>query len=125
MRRLVAERGLTVLMITHDMDVVAEVCDRASVLYAGLTVEEGPTGALLSAPRHPYTKALLAALPDATAKGQRLAALEGSIPPPRLAVQGCAFAQRCPKASAICAAPPPHRTDGDRVWLCHLEAPDA
>lgn len=125
LRSLVAERGLTILMITHDMDVVAEACDTTSVLYAGLTVEEGPTGALLSAPRHPYTQALLAALPDAAAKGQRLAALDGAIPPPRQVIQGCAFAPRCPKAMPLCATPPPRRTQGDRVWLCHLEAPDA
>ncbi len=125
LRRLVAERGLTILMITHDMDVVAEVCDRASVLYAGLTVEEGPTEALLRAPRHPYTKALLAALPDARPKGQRLAALEGAIPPPRQVIQGCAFAPRCPVAMPVCATLPPRRREDDRFWLCHLEAQDA
>lgn len=125
LRRLVAQRGLTILMITHDMDVVAEVCDRASVLYAGITVEEGPTEALLRAPRHPYTKALLAALPDARPKGQRLAALEGAIPPPRQIIQGCAFAPRCPMAMPVCATPPPRRTEGERFWLCHLEARDA
>ncbi len=121
LRRLVAERGLTILMITHDMDLVAKVCDRALVLYAGITVEEGPAQALLSSPRHPYIAALLAALPDARAKDQRLQALKGSIPPPRLLVQGCAFAPRCPKAMSVCVTPPPCRTQGTRVWHCHLE----
>ena len=125
MRRLVAERGLTILMITHDMDVVAEVCDSTSVLYAGITVEEGPTAALLSSPRHPYTQALLAALPEAKAKGQRLEALEGAIPPPRQTLPGCAFAPRCPRVMEVCATAPPRRTDGGRVWLCHLEGTDA
>ena len=121
-RRLVAERGLTVLMITHDIDVVAEVCDRASVLYAGLTVEEGPTEALLARPRHPYTQALLAALPDAVAKGRKLAAIEGHIPPPQEEIRGCALAPRCPKVMPICSSlAPPRRVAAARHWLCHLE----
>jgi peptide/nickel transport system ATP-binding protein len=123
LRKLVADRGLTVLMITHDMDVVAEVCDRASVLYAGLTIEEGPTAELLNHPRHPYTKALFAALPDASVKGQRLAAIEGSIPAPRQPIKGCAFAPRCPRAMAVCGTTtPPRRQTGSRVWMCHLES---
>ena len=122
LKRLVAERGLTVLMITHDMDVVAEVCDRATVLYAGLTVEEGPTEAVLASPRHPYTQALLAALPDGARKGQRLAAIEGRIPPPQDEIKGCAFAPRCPKVMPVCATvSPPDRQVGQRRWLCHLE----
>jgi len=122
LKRLVAERGLTVLMITHDMDVVAEVCDRATVLYAGLTVEEGPTEQVLASPRHPYTQALLAALPDGVHKGERLAAIEGRIPPPQEAITGCAFAPRCPKVMATCATvSPPDRQAGQRRWLCHLE----
>ena len=125
LRKLVAERGLTVLMITHDMDVVAAVCDRATVLYAGLSVEEGPARAILDRPRHPYTKALLAALPDAAPPGQRLAAIEGQIPSPTLAIPGCAFAPRCPVALAVChQTPPPRRATGDHRWICHLgEAP--
>ncbi len=123
LRDLVASRGLTVLMITHDMDVVAETCDRATVLYAGISVEEGPVGALLDHPRHPYTQALLAALPDAAPHGARLAAVEGSIPPPTETLPGCAFAARCPHATAACAAPPPLRNAGGQSWSCHLELP--
>ncbi|WVT77261.1 ABC transporter ATP-binding protein (plasmid) [Sinorhizobium chiapasense] len=121
LRKLVAERGLTVLMITHDMDVIAEACDRATVLYAGHSVETGPVDAVLQNPGHPYTRALLAALPDAAPRGARLAAIEGSIPPPRSAITGCAFAPRCPQALRACAAtPPPERSHAAHRWLCHL-----
>ncbi|MBN8631466.1 MAG: ABC transporter ATP-binding protein [Rhodobacterales bacterium] len=122
LRRLVAERGLTVLMITHDMDVVAEVCDSATVLYAGNSVEDGPTDQLLSQPRHPYTRALLAALPDSAPNGGRLAAIEGRIPPPQQAITGCAFAPRCPHALPACTeAPPPERVEGAHRWSCQLQ----
>jgi peptide/nickel transport system ATP-binding protein len=121
LRKLVAERGLTVLMITHDMDVIAEACDRATVLYAGRSVETGPVDAVLQRPGHPYTRALLTALPDAGPHGARLAAIEGSIPPPRVSIPGCAFAPRCPQAMPVCAAePPPERARAGHRWLCHL-----
>jgi peptide/nickel transport system ATP-binding protein len=121
LRSLVAERGLTVLMITHDMDVIAEACDRATVLYAGRSVETGPVGDVLQRPGHPYTRALLAALPDSVPHGGRLAAIEGSIPPPRATMTGCAFAPRCPQAMPVCAAePPPERARAAHRWLCHL-----
>jgi peptide/nickel transport system ATP-binding protein len=122
LRRLVADRGLTVLLITHDMDVVASVCDRATVLYAGLPVEVGPTAEILGTPRHPYARALLAALPDAAPRGQPLAAIEGRIPPATEAIAGCAFAPRCPVALPVCAThAPPERHDGTHRWHCHLE----
>lgn len=121
LRRLVTERGLTVLMITHDMDVIAEACDRATVLYAGRSVETGPVDDVLQRPGHPYTRALLAALPDAGPHGARLAAIDGSIPPPRSRIAGCAFAPRCPQAMLVCATTsPPERSRATRRWLCHL-----
>lgn len=122
LRKLVAERGLTILMITHDMDVVAAVCDRATVLYAGLSVEEGPAHAILNHPRHPYAAALLAALPDAVPHGQRLAAIEGRIPSPAQILTGCAFAPRCPSVLPVChEIPPLPRGGSDHRWICHLE----
>ncbi len=122
LQRLVTERGLTVLMITHDMDVVASCCDTASVLYAGHTVETGPVKDLLARPHHPYTQALLAALPDAAPKGQRLTTIEGQIPPPLEEITGCAFAPRCPKAMTVCRTESPlHHTTSSRSWSCHLE----
>ena len=122
LRKLVAERGLTILMITHDMDVVAAVCDRVTVLYAGLSVEEGTAHAILNQPRHPYAAALLAALPDAVPHGQRLAAIEGRIPPPTQTLTGCAFAPRCPCVLRACTeTPPPKRGGTGHRWLCHLD----
>ncbi len=79
LRKLAAERNLTVLMITHDMDVIAEICDRVTVLYAGRSVETGPVEEVLQRPAHPYTRALLAALPDAAPRGARLAVVEGNF----------------------------------------------
>ncbi len=121
LRKLVVDRGLTVLMITHDMDVVAAVCDRATVLYAGLSVETGPASAILTHPRHPYAAALLAALPDAAPRGQRLAAIGGQIPPSTETISGCAFSPRCPAVMALChTMSPPARGAGNHRWLCHL-----
>ena len=122
LRSLVQTRGLTILMITHDMDVVAEVCDSATVLYAGTSVEDGPVAEVLAHPRHPYTRALLAALPDASPHGAKLAAIEGRIPPPAELITGCAFAPRCAVARAECALhTPPERLDGAHRWTCLVE----
>jgi peptide/nickel transport system ATP-binding protein len=122
LRNLVRARGLTVLMITHDMDVVAEICDTVTVLYAGTSVEDGPVAKVLARPRHPYTRALLAALPDAGPRGARLAAIEGHIPPPSEPIAGCAFAPRCAVARAECGLlPPPGRQDGVHGWTCLVE----
>jgi peptide/nickel transport system ATP-binding protein len=122
LRSLVQERGLTILMITHDMDVVAEACDSATVLYAGTSVEDGPVAEVLAHPRHPYTRALLAALPDAAPRGARLAAIEGRIPAPVEPIAGCAFAPRCAEARAGCALrPPPERQAGAHRWACVIE----
>lgn len=124
LQRLAHERGLTVLLITHDMNVVARVCDRASVLYAGYTVEDGDVAALLGSPQHPYTQALLAALPRLGSRGQPLAAIDGHIPDPTAAVAGCPFAARCRHAMALCQtlAPSPRRHSASHRSLCHLGA---
>ncbi|MDZ4312816.1 MAG: ABC transporter ATP-binding protein [Cypionkella sp.] len=119
LRQLVTERGLTILMITHDMDVVAEVCDSATVLYAGTSVEGGATAELLANPRHPYTRALLAALPDAAPRGGRLAAIEGRIPSPVETITGCIFAPRCMLARSGCTlTSPPTHLAGLQSWDC-------
>jgi len=89
------ELGASVLLITHDMDVVASICDRVVVLYAGRSVESGVSAEVLASPRHPYTVGLLGALPSGVRRGQTLVAIPGGVPAHFAAVQGCAFAPRC------------------------------
>lgn len=95
-------RGLGMLVVSHDFDVIAQICDRVAVMYAGRLVEVGHPARVLAAPRHPYTAALVASLPRLTGPRVRLAALAGS--PPELSAQlsGCRFAPRCPLAQQIC-----------------------
>lgn len=102
------ELGLAILLVTHDLAVVAEAADRVLVMYAGEIVESAPAPDLFSRPRHPYTKALLAARPGlAPAGAGRLTALEGSVPEPGKRPPGCAFEPRCAEAFGRCAAARP------------------
>lgn len=104
LRELVEEFGISLLFVTHDFGVVAELCDDLSVIYAGQTVEAGPVGAILDAPAHPYTRALLACHPDRAAAFQ---GIPGSVPSPLAPPPGCRFAPRCTAARATCADAPP------------------
>ena len=98
---------LSLLLITHDLGVVAEVADRVAVMYAGRIVEHGPVRTILRTPAHPYTQGLLASIPHGR-RGERLAAIEGTVPAPGQRPRGCAFAPRCPHRQTACdAAPPP------------------
>jgi peptide/nickel transport system ATP-binding protein len=92
-----------VLLITHNLGVVREVCDRIAVLYAGRVVETGPTDAVLRAPAHPYTRGLLGALPGRHRPGQPLDAIRGAVPGNLLGLEGCSFRDRCPIAVEACA----------------------
>ena len=107
--RLRDELGLAVLLVTHDLDVVAEGADRALVMYAGEIVEEAPVARLLTSPEHPYTRALLASRPDADGAGgrARLRAIDGAVPEPGAWPPGCRFAPRCPSAFDRCAVERP------------------
>jgi peptide/nickel transport system ATP-binding protein len=129
------ESDMSLLLISHDVSLVAEVADRLVVLYAGLVVEEGPTREILAAPRHPYTRALLASLPPLRTRPRRrrptptrLPAIAGHAPPAGLVPSGCRFAERCPEALERCAreAPPILARAADpvraRCWL-HEERP--
>ena len=96
------ERGLAIIFITHDFGVVAQLCDRVAVMYAGRIVEEGPTQAVLDAPAHPYTKRLIACVPELGGGRRELAAIPGLPPTLDELPPGCAFAPRCNKAEESC-----------------------
>ncbi|PLX35917.1 MAG: ABC transporter ATP-binding protein [Hyphomicrobiales bacterium] len=104
------DTGMALMMITHDLGVVAETTDRVAVMYAGRIVEEGSTAAVFAAPRHPYTAGLFAASPHAlevvAGKRTRLAAIDGQVPDPSEKPAGCAFAPRCSRRSPQCADRP-------------------
>ena len=124
-RRARASLDGGVVFITHDIGAVARLCDRVAVLYAGELVETGPVPAVLAAPRHPYTKALLACDPARIATAtRRLPTIPGIVPPPDALPAGCVFAPRCPEAFPRCSAerPPPLPTPAGGVSACHLEA---
>lgn len=94
--------GLSILLITHDLGIVAERADHTAVMYAGQIVELAPTGTLLATPRHPYTKALLASLPQHAEPGKPLPTLPGQLGTEGTSSEGCSFAARCPLAAAKC-----------------------
>jgi oligopeptide/dipeptide ABC transporter ATP-binding protein len=104
--RLRAELGMAILLITHDLGVVAQFAERVAVMYAGKVVEEADVRSLFRSPGHPYTRALLQALPRPGVRG-RLAAIEGTVPNPQELPAGCAFAPRCPERLARCTAEEP------------------
>lgn len=95
--------GMTILLVTHDLGVVADVCDRVAVMYAGEVIETGTASEVLTHPEHPYTKGLLGAVPDLAAQDRRLAAIPGRVPLPRDWPSGCRFYARCPIRVDACA----------------------
>ena len=126
LRKLKADYNLTVLLITHDFGVVAEVADRVGVMYAGRLVEEAGAGELFADPKHPYTRALLRAMPEEgdDHRGKRLRALPGNAPDPVAPPSGCRFHPRCPDVFAPCAGIEPKdlAPGGGRRVACHLHA---
>ncbi|MDN3919465.1 ABC transporter ATP-binding protein [Roseateles violae] len=126
---LVAERGMGLLMISHDMALIARQVQRLVVMYAGQAVDSGPTAAVLTRQAHPYTRALLAARPRlGVGRGQRLAALPGQVPAPGelRAGAGCSFRPRCPLAAEICRQDPaPVAVEGHAHWIRCLRAGEA
>ena len=124
LRRLCRQRGAAVMLITHDMGVIAETADRVAVLYAGRLAEIGPVRGVIATPRHPYTAGLMAATPSATGPGARLRQIPGAMPRLDAIPQGCAFHPRCPHVMARCKteAPPPFPTEGGAA-ACWLLAP--
>jgi len=99
LRSLAGEFGLAMLFVTHDLGIVAQLCDEMTIMYAGQTVESGPTDAVLSEPRHPYTRALLACHPD---RAKNFVGIPGLVPSPLNPPPGCRFSPRCPDAIDYC-----------------------
>jgi peptide/nickel transport system ATP-binding protein len=107
LRRLRQETGTAIILITHDLGVVAELCDDVVVMYAGQIVERSPVDVLLTRPQHPYTVGLLGSIPRLDHRRERLAAIDGTVPDMTAPPAGCRFAPRCPFADARCRAEPP------------------
>ena len=126
LRRLQADKGIALMLITHDMGVIAEMCDEVAVMYLGRIVEYAQVADLFAAPRHPYTRALLRAVPSIlAAPRQRLATIGGAVPHPGARPSGCAFHPRCSEAIAgrCTEAVPPPIPPGQAGASCFLEVP--
>ncbi len=124
MRELQTQRDTAIILITHDLGVVAGLCDRIAVMYAGRIVETGPVDAMFSDPQHPYTRGLLTSVPRLDEiTGERLATIPGNPPAITQRPRGCAYRDRCAYAFAACAEhPPPLQTViNGRAKACHLE----
>jgi oligopeptide/dipeptide ABC transporter ATP-binding protein len=117
---------LALLLITHDLGVVAGHADRLAVMYAGRIVEDGPVRKVFQSPAHPYTRGLMASIPGGS-PGQRLVAIEGAVPNLTNLPPGCAFEPRCPDRFGLCptAPPPAFQIDTDRSARCYLHDPMA
>ncbi|MFI9582668.1 ABC transporter ATP-binding protein [Streptomyces sp. NPDC052236] len=115
------ERRMALVLITHDLAVVAEQADQVAVMYAGSVIERGPVAEVFGNPLHPYTRGLLNSVPADAARGTRLLSIEGSPPQATSIPSGCAFRTRCPLARQRCAdeAPPLVTTEPGRVSACH------
>jgi peptide/nickel transport system ATP-binding protein len=118
---LVRERGLGLLLITHDMGVVAQACDLMTVLYAGRVAEKSTTAALFEAPRHPYTNALMASVPREDMAPGALKGIPGSVPSVAGYPAGCRFHPRCPRKTEVCVAtvPPLVAINTESALACH------
>jgi len=120
--KLQREQGMGLVMITHDLAVVAEMAQRVAVMYAGQVVETGPVPALFDAPRHPYTHALLAAIPEHNKDARRLSALPGIVPGALDRPAGCLLSPRCPRVQERCRAERPALEHGVRCFFPVEEA---
>ena len=126
LRRLQTQRGMAMVLISHDLALVAGIADRVVVMYAGQAMETGTPERLFAAPRHPYTRALLAALPEANRGRRRLQSLPGSVPAQGARPAGCPLAPRCPVAEPQCSAerPAPRAYPDGGAVACRLAPAD-
>ena len=120
LKNLTHRHGAAVMLITHDMGVIAETADRVAVMYAGRIVEIGEVGQVVRKPLHPYAQGLMAAIPTLEARVDRLAQIPGAMPQLSAIPRGCAFAPRCPNAFGRCVERPPLLTVGARNAACWL-----
>jgi peptide/nickel transport system ATP-binding protein len=107
LKRVCRDRGAAVMLITHDMGVIAETCDRVAVMYAGRIAEIGPVHEVINQPAHPYSMGLMAAIPDITMERERLDQIDGAMPRLNAIPHGCAYNPRCPRAFDRCLAQRP------------------
>ena len=116
------ETGMAMVLISHDLGVVSETCDRVAVMYAGRIVEEGPSAQVFDDPAHPYARGLIGALPPLDGSRRRLISIPGTVPDPRDPPPGCAFGPRCLHATRDCTATTPRleRIEGERRMACIL-----
>lgn len=111
LKRLAREHGASVMLVTHDMGVIAETCDRVAVMYAGRIVEVGPVHDVIHAPAHPYTAGLMGSIPAMDGERERLAQIEGAMPRLNAIPPGCAYHPRCPHVEPRCRAERPELMD--------------
>lgn len=122
MKQIKNEKNMSLLFITHDLGVVAEMCDRVVVMYAGEIVEVAEINELFDSPLHPYTKGLIDSLPTNNARKSTLFSIKGQVPRPEEIGEGCAFANRCPHAFEKCTEKtPPIFSKGDHLSKCWLQ----
>ena len=119
LKRLCRERGTAVMLITHDMGVIAEATDRVAVMYAGRLAELGAVEQVLTRPQHPYTHGLMASTPLASEGKARLHQIPGAMPRLDAVPDGCAFNPRCPRATEVCRTPPPPRVKDGMAACWH------
>lgn len=122
MKDLNTRLNTAIILITHDLGVVAETCERVVVMYAGKVVEEGPVETIFTNPQHPYTKGLLASVPDMRFKKQSLYSIPGNVPKPGSIKEGCRFAARCESVFGRCTqeSPPLYQTAAEHKTRCFL-----
>jgi peptide/nickel transport system ATP-binding protein/oligopeptide transport system ATP-binding protein len=121
LKRVQAETGMSIVMITHDMGVVADIVDNVAVFYAGSIVEKADKYSIFKNPMHPYTIGLIKCIPTLSTESKRLPVIEGNIPNPAYLPEGCAFCTRCKFAADLCRTqkPPAVECRPGHVCLCH------
>jgi len=123
MKRLCRERGAAVMLVTHDMGVIAETADRVAVMYAGRLAEVGPVREVIHTPKHPYTVGLMGSIPKIVQTRSRLAQIDGAMPRLNAIPMGCAFHPRCPRQFARCTLERPDLlAAGASLAACWLHA---